>query len=263
MLHKVIKYIVVWWIASRSAAQVALSNQYGAVLFLTAKVIRFSLFFLFLFILVEKTRVLAGYTTNQVLFFFITFNLIDVVSQMFFREVYRFRPQILTGNFDLVLSRPISPLFRALMGGTDVLDLITLPPLIILAVFIGSSLSPSPASVVFYIILICNAFLITAAFHIAVLALGIMTTAIDHTIMIYRDLVAMGRIPIDFYKEPVRGFLTYIIPVGIMMTVPAKVLMGFFDLRIVVYSFVFSVVALSLSLYFWSKALRSYSSASS
>ena len=40
------------------------------------------------------------------------------------------------------------------------------------------------------------------------LALGIVTTEVDHTIMIYRDITAMGRFPMEMYKEPIRGFFT-------------------------------------------------------
>ena len=54
--------------------------------------------------------------------------LIDVISQFLFREVYRFRPLVVSGEFDLVLVKPVSSLFRSLAGGADVIDLITIPP---------------------------------------------------------------------------------------------------------------------------------------
>lgn len=123
------KYFNVWWVSSKSAASVALSNRMGALLLLTGKIARFVFFFIFLFLLTQNSRALASYSTAQIIFFFLTFNLIDVTSQMFFREAYLFRNQIVTGSFDLVLSRPVSPLFRSLLGRVDILDLITLPPL--------------------------------------------------------------------------------------------------------------------------------------
>lgn len=257
------KYFLVWWIASRATIQTAFSNRLGVILFTAAKMIRFTLFFVFLFFVSEKTKALAGYNTNQILFFFVTFNIVDIVAQMFFREVYRFRPQIVTGNFDLVLSRPVSPLFRSLLGGTDVLDFLVLLPLLVLAFVIGNSFHPVLFDVALYVFFLLNALVLAATFHITVLALGILTTAIDHTIMIYRDITTMGRIPIDFYKEPIRGILTFAIPVGIMMSLPAKVLMGIFDWPIALYGLVFSGVMFLLSLKFWNFALDRYSSASS
>ena len=260
---KILKYLKVWWIASKASAFIELSSRVGMVFFLTGKIVRFGLFFLFLYLLATKTSVLAGYTISQVLFFFLTFNLIDVTSQMLFREVYWFRPQIVTGNFDLVLSRPVNPLFRSLLGRTDILDLFTLPPLLTLLIIFAIDLNPTPFAIVAYLVFVVNAFIIAMAFHIAVLALGIVTTAIDHTIMIYRDIMAMGRIPIDFYREPIRGILTFAIPVGIMMTLPAKVFMGIFEWQIMLYAFLFSGVLLWVSLCFWHWSLKNYSSASS
>lgn len=256
------KYFTVWWISSKGASQVALSDRVGAIFLVAGKIIRFLFFFLFLFIISTKTKALSGYTTNQVIFFFLTFNFVDILAQMLFREVYRFRPQIVSGSFDLILSRPVSPLFRSLLGGTDILDFITLPPLIILMFIFAVQIHPAFLSIFSYILLILNGLVIATAFHIAVLSLGVVTTAIDHTIMIYRDLVGMGRIPIDFYKEPLRAVLTFAVPVGIMMSLPAKVLMGIFEWQIILYSFIFSIITFLLSLQFWRWALKNYSSAS-
>lgn len=260
---KIIKYFAVWLAASRASAAINFSDKVGVLFFLAGKMIRFGFFLLFLVILTGKTSALSNFTADQVIFFFLTFNLIDIASQTLFREVYWFRPQIVTGSFDLILSRPVNPLFRSLLGRADFSDLITLPPLVFLIIIFAVRLNPTIADVLLYFLFIINALVIAAAFHIAVLALGVVTTAIDHTMMIYRDVVGMGKIPIDFYREPLRGFLTFVIPVGIMMTVPAKVLMGIFDWKMLIFAFTFSLFAFCFSLYLWRLALRNYSSASS
>jgi ABC-2 type transport system permease protein len=104
---------------------------------------------------------------------------------------------------------------------------------------------------------------LATAFHIAVISLAIITLEIDHTIMIYRDLMNLGRFPVDIYKQPLQGILTYLIPVGIMITLPAKALMGLVSLPGVLLSFVLGVVALHFSRRFWNFALTKYTSASS
>lgn len=234
------------------------------MVFILGKVIRFVFFFLLLVIIVQKTKALVGYTFNQVIFFFLTFNLIDITAQFLFREVYRFRPLIVSGDFDLVLVKPIHPLLRVLLGGADVLDLITLVPLIWLIFYFGQGLGPfSLGMVLLYIALIGNAFLIATAFHIAVLAFGILTTAVDHTIMIYRDLTSMGKIPIDFYNQFIRALLTFVIPVGLMMTAPAKALMGLVSWQTIVYAFFIGMLLFWASVRFWDWSLKHYSSASS
>lgn len=248
---------------SKNSFMMMLSNKILFVMFLTGKLLRFGFFTAFLFFLVKGSDTLAGYSINQTIFFFLTFNLVDVTAQFLFREVYRFRPLVVSGDLDLVLSKPMSSLFRVLMGGADIMDFVTIPPLIAAVIYVGGLLGPTTLHTTFYILLILNGLLISTAFHIAVLALGIITLEIDHTIMIYRDLGNLGRLPIDIYKQPLRGIITYLIPVGVMVTFPAKAIMGLITSTGVFLSFVLGGVLFFASLRFWNYALKQYTSASS
>ena len=248
---------------SRNSFMGVLSQRFGATIFIFGKILRFGFFLAFIYFLLKGTNTLAGYNFNQTLFFFLTFNLVDVVAQFLFREVYRFRPLVISGSFDLVLTKPISALFRSLMGGADVLDLLTIPPLILAIYLVGRSLGPSPTDVLFYVLLIINGLALATAFHIAVISMGIITLEIDHTIMIYRDITNLGRFPIDIYRQPLQGILTYLIPVGIMITLPAKALMGLVSPLGVLLSFVFGAVSVLVAIRLWNFALTKYTSASS
>jgi ABC-2 type transport system permease protein len=117
--------------------------------------------------------------------------------------------------------------------------------------------------IISYLILIVNAFIIALAFHILTIASGILTTEVDNAIMLYRDTTQMGRIPIDIYKEPVSWIITFVIPVGIMMTFPAKALMGLLSLQALVAAIIISSLFLLGSLKLWKYALKNYTSPSS
>ena len=232
-------------------------------IFLTGKVLRFVFFTLFIFFLVKGSQGLAGYTLHQSIFFFLTFNLVDITSQFLFREVYRFRPQLISGDFDLALVKPFSPLFMSLMGGADIIDLITIPPLIFTIFYIGSQLTPSILHIAFYVLLIVNGLLIATAFHIFVLGFGIITLEVDHLVFIYRDIINLGKLPVDIYREPIRSIITYLIPVGVMITLPAKALMGLVSPIGIIATLGIGAVALVASYRFWNFALTRYTSASS
>lgn len=262
-MKKFKQYLKIWWLMSRNSFSMILSQKTAMVFFLTGKIIRFVFFVGFLYFLLLGTKNLAGYTPNQTIFFFLGFNLIDVISQFFFREAYKFRPKIISGDFDLVLEKPISALFTVLMGGADIMDLITIPPLILATYYVGSLLDPNFLGVILFLLLLINGLVIATAFHIAVMSLGIITFEIDHTIMIYRDLTSLGRFPVDIYKQPLQGILTYLLPVGIMMTLPAKALMGLVSFRGVAWSFFISAVLIFLAIRFWNYSLTRYTSASS
>lgn len=259
------KYLIIWAKLAHISFAEQLSSRFSSILFLLGKSARFLFFLIFLFTLVGRTNGLAGYTKEQVIIFFLIFNIVDISTQLLFRGVYFFRQKVVTGELDFYLTKPINPLFRILAGHPDILDLFTLVPLVgYFAWFIMTS--PSDFSLTQLSLLTLMLFvslLLGLAFHIAVVGVGIITTEVDHTIMIYRDLTQMARVPVDIYTQPVRVFLTYLVPIALMITFPAKVLIGRASPTLFLVSLVVTYLALVLTLRFWRYALTQYSSASS
>ncbi|MBI3069947.1 MAG: ABC-2 family transporter protein [Candidatus Levybacteria bacterium] len=174
------------------------------------------------------------------------------------------RSYVVSGDFDYILTKPVSALFRSLFGGSDILDLSIIFLSIGFILFSAGKIeSISLFGATLYTVLVFNAFLIALAFHILVLSIGVLTTEVDNTIMLYRDITQMGRVPVDIYLEPLRSFLTFAIPVGIMMTFPAKALMGLLSAQIALVSLGIGLLFFLASLWFWRFSLRHYSSASS
>lgn len=222
------------------------------------------MFAFFLYSLFSGIAVLGGYTRPQILIFYLIFNLIDTTSQLLFREVYRFRALVVTGGLDLVLAKPMNPLIRCLLGGPDLIDTGMLILIVVACIYVTvTSIHPSFLSVSIFMIMLVNSLLISTAFHICVLALGIITFSVDHLVMIYRDLAALARIPIDLITNPLRTILTFVIPIGIMFTFPAQVLLGLLTWQTTLVSLAFGITSLYLSLRLWKYSLRQYQSAGS
>lgn len=258
------RYFKIWLFLTSISSQVALMSRFGAGVFFIGKFLRFGLFLFFILLIQSKTKTIAGYNLWEIIFFYATFNLIDVCAQFFLREVYAFRNNVVSGRFDNYLTKPLSPLFRSLFGGTDILDLPMLVVSIGLAIFSGMHIdSVTLTSVLLYILLLINAFVIALSFHIFVVSIGILTTEVDNTLWIYRDLTQMGRLPIDIYREPISFLLTFVFPIAIMITYPAKALMGTLGMQLILFSFMFGIGLLCSSVALWRYALRYYSSASS
>lgn len=263
MKKRIKKYIRIWWIMSANSFSVVLGQKLALFIFLIGKVFRFVVFFLFLFFLLRGTGNLLGYSENQIIFFYLSFSLVDVITQFFFREVYTFRSMIVKGDFDLVLVKPLNALFRSLMRGADIIDLITIPPLVVLTIVYGASLHPTLPGILIYLVLLINGFLIATAFNIIILAFAIVTLEVDHAVMIYRDVTNLGKIPVDVYGQPLKAFLTYFLPVGIMMSLPAKALMGLATPLGIIVAIAIGLASIIISLKFWNYALTKYTSASS
>lgn len=259
MFNKFKQYLKIWKILTSFSLTVTLYSRLSVFLFLTGKFLRFTFFLIFLVLLLRQSRILGSYNQNQVLFFYLTFNMVDSLTQLLFREVYRFRQMVVEGRFDFILLQPRISLFRPLFGGADVLDLIFLLPITVLTIYTAVLMTTlSIFNIIIYLTLIANAMIITLAFHIIVLAVGILTTSVDHSILIYRDVTSMGRIPVDYYKEPLRSLLMFIIPVGVIVTIPAKALMGLLSVEMILFSYFTAGVFILFAVKLWKHALTRY-----
>jgi len=191
----------------------------------------------------------------------LVYNLFDNLAQFFYRGVYWYRGDIISGNFDFKLIKPLNPLFKVLTDHTDFLDL---PLLVIILVALLIKIPQVSFSLILaFTGLSFSAMLVMTAVHIVVVAVGTITTEVDHTMWIFRDLANMARVPVDIYTDWIRGFLTFIVPVALIFTFPAKVLLGLLSPSYLCLMLLASVFIYWLSLKFWHYALTQYSSASS
>lgn len=264
-MKKILRLFRVWLKMSEKIVLTQLINRKVGLLFLFGKIVRFFFYFIFIVSVVSSTKILAGYNKQQIIVFFLIFNLVDITTQLLFRGVYHFRPMVVNGNFDLELLKPLPSYFRPIFGGVDIFDFITLVPLFIYFLFFvtKNGLLGSSYGWLFFLILFANSLFLAFALHLFVCSVCILTMEIDHLIWIYRDVTNMARFPTDIYSTGVKTVLTFIIPVVILMTVPAKVLLGLISWQIVLGSILLSLVFVFLSLKFWRYSLSRYTSASS
>ncbi|OGK37688.1 hypothetical protein A3F32_02875 [Candidatus Roizmanbacteria bacterium RIFCSPHIGHO2_12_FULL_42_10] len=252
-------YLYIYYLLSILSIKRTTQGQTGAFLFTLGKFVRFAMFFVFIYFLVTQSSLLKGYTASQALIILMTFELVNSVSGLLFREVYRFRPLVVSGGLDGVLVKPIHPFMLVLLGGLDILDafVLAIQVIIISYLIIGTY---SWSGILLFIFLFVNATIIMAAFHILALSIGVLTTTVDQIMMILRDVSESGRFPIEIYKQPFRFVITFIIPIGVMMTFPAKGLFGMLSIGGVVAPFAVGVLFLAGNMWLWKFALRRYQS---
>ncbi|MFZ2206176.1 MAG: ABC-2 family transporter protein [Microgenomates group bacterium] len=250
----------IFFLFARNSMRTTTQGRLGVVVFTIGKIIRFAFLFILLFFIFSKTRVLKGYSIQQVALFYMVFNLIDTISQILFREVYRFRSLVVNGSLDTILLKPYHPFLRILVGGVDILDMILLIPYTIITIVIASGIVPIGQNIFLFFVLLINSLWIATSFHILVLALGILTTEVDHTILIYRDLTSLGRFPMAIYQEPIRSIFTFVLPIGIMTSFPSQALLGILSWDMFLISFILSSILFIVSMSMWNFALKQYQS---
>lgn len=259
------KYWKVWRTVATNALQETFVNRGSNVLFFTGKAIRLAFMLLFLWILKSTVKTIGGYSSDQMVVFFLVYQFVDTFAQILYRGVYVFSNLVRRGEFDFMLLLPINPLFRALTGKPDINDAIFLIPSTALSIWIISQLSLqiTPTSAILFAFLLLNSLLIATALHILVLVVGILTTEVDGVIWFYRDVSRMAQFPVSVYMEPLKSFLYFVVPVGIMMTIPAEVLLGKSSTWVIFFSTLFGISFFYLTLKLWQWSLTQYQSASS
>lgn len=264
-MKKLRTYFQVWWINASNTFQEAFVNRATNSLFFLGKIVRFGMALIFLLLIKNQVKDFAGYTTDQVVVFFLTYQFLDVLAQVLYRGVYKFRHRILRGTLDFVLLKPINPLFQVLTDSPDINDAIFIIPTTLVSIYLATQLEIhiTTASLIWYGLLLINAFLIATALHILVLVAGILTKDVEGFIWVYRDMMRLARFPVTIYFEPLRFALFFIIPVGMMITIPSEVLLNLQPSRGLILTGLIGLSSLIFSLKLWSWSLRKYNSASS
>lgn len=257
------RYLKIYWLLSLYAIESSIATRWAMAIFIFGKLFRIILFGVFVYFLFAGAKGIAGYSKEQGFLFLSYFYLLSAVAQMLFREAYRFRPRLVSGEFDFDLVKPVHPILRSLLGGFDLHDFITLP-IILLVFFKAVAAVGLGSSQIFLLIpLFISSLIILFSLHVFVAGLMTINFELDHGLMIYRDLEMLGRFPVDIYGEPLRLALTFILPVGLAFTLPIKIILGTSSLLFLPVSFFVAAASLFLSLKFWNFAIKKYSSASS
>lgn len=257
-----------WRIWVRLAAM-GFANQTASPLssfgYLVGKLVRLGFFLLFLSAIFKHTDALAGYSLAEAALFFLTFNIVDIAAQLFFRGIYGIRGLVREGDFDYFLIQPLNVLYRVAFNTVDFLDVVTIVPVLITTFWVTRYLPAHHewSHWIWYAILMVNGMVIAFAIHVAVAALAVLTQEMDNTIWIYRDLMTLGRFPNDIYDASMRCVLTFIVPVAVMVSFPAKAFLGRLSPIWILHSFAVAAISMAASLKFWQFATRQYTSSSS
>lgn len=259
------KYLRIWWRIALMSLKTQMSNPVASIGYLLGKCFRLLFFIIFLAAIFRHTDRLAGYSLEQAALFFLTFNAVDILAQLFFRGIYGIRSIVRDGEFDYFLIQPTQLILRVCFSTVDFLDVGTFIPVVIAIGYVFKRL-PHPVSFVgflLYAALLVNGMVIAFAMHLAVAALAVWTQEMDNAIWIYRDLITLGRFPPSIYDAHLQFAITYLIPITVMVSFPTQAALGQMSVRLLATAVAMSGLSLAVSLWFWHFATQRYTSVSS
>jgi len=260
------KYLKVYKILAVHNFSSLIASRLDFWLLILGKLIRMGFLFVWVFAIFNFVEKLAGYTLGQTLLFFATFNLVDILAQVFFfRGFWFIQKYVKEGEFDRILLYPINEIFLTAFKITDWMDVFTLVPAAALVIYAATLLPvmPSLFQTILYLILCFNGVLIAFALNLFIASLTLYFQETENLFLLYRDIMTVGRFPTEIFSNPLQIIFTFVLPVAVIIAFPAKALMGILSLQNILYAFALSTTLIFLAIKFWNASLKHYSSASS
>jgi ABC-2 type transport system permease protein len=217
-------------------------------------------------ILFQHRDKIGDWNYNEVLIVIGLFTLFTGVIEAFFRpNVTNIIEQIRDGTFDFVLIKPVNAQFYASLRSIVFWRLFDIGAgaLIIAYALRQLGITPTPFHLAQFIVMVVSAAVIVYSLWLMMVTLAFWFIKMDNLTELFSAFYEAGRFPISVYRGWLRVFLTFIIPIGFITTVPAAALLGRSDSTLVLVGMGLAVLFFLLSNRFWNFAIRDYASASS
>jgi len=207
---------------------------------------------------------LGGWPFHQALLVMGLFTTLQGMSRVMLNpNLARIVEHVRTGTLDFVLLKPIDSQFWL---STRRISPWGLPDVLFgagLVVYSAARLGLQPSSLAFALVPFVLSAVIQYSLWFLLASISIWYVKIHNVTEVLNGLLAAGRYPIDALPGVYRFVFTFIIPVALLTTVPARVALGQNIGLWLAFSAAFAGFAFLGSRAFWRLALRYYTSASS
>jgi ABC-2 type transport system permease protein len=218
----------------------------------------------------SSSRLVAGWSEPEYLFFVgCYFALEGLIETFFLVNCGEFTELVRTGNLDLYLLRPIDEQFLISCRN---FDWSTAPNVVMGAAVMGWSLYTNPdwhwdpvRAAAFVVVFFCTLG-IAYGFLLALTSSAVWLVRNQSLLEMWWLVTSLMRYPKEIYRGwavPIAQFFTYVVPILLVVNMPAQTMVKVFDWRNVALTFGATLIVLYLSRWFFLRALRSYRSASS
>ncbi len=217
-----------------------------------------------------KTQNVAGWSEAEYLFFVgCFFALNGLIETLFLENCNDFAELVRTGDLDFLLLRPIDEQF---LISCRKVDWSTAPNFLMGTALMGFSLFQMSWTfdlgriVAFLVLFVCG-LLIAYAFMLMLTSLSVWLVRNQSLMEMWWLFSSLARYPKEIFSrtwaEPIGRFFTYILPILLVVNVPARTMVKALEPGLMIFTLVATVVAMTVSRWFFRKALRAYRSASS
>jgi ABC-2 type transport system permease protein len=217
-------------------------------------------------VIFSRTDSLAGWTEPEVIVLIGTFELLSGVKATFVDPNLAAFPSrgVRDGGLDQHLLKPAPSMFLVSLSTATPLAGVQIPlGLAVVGIsVVTSGHPPGLGAVLVWLLLVLAATVTMWAVGMLFASIAFWAARLDlHSL--YSNAWQLARYPADIYARPIRLLFTYVLPVALIATVPARALVGTLDLTAVLVALGTSIVAVLMATAVWRQGLKQYTGATS
>jgi ABC-2 type transport system permease protein len=216
-------------------------------------------------VIFSKTDNLAGWSPAELLVVVGIYSLVSGLTQLIVRpSLGRFMEDIRLGTLDFMLTKPVDAQILASMRQVEVWKIIDVGVgvlvLIVAMVQLGANIGVVEA--VGFLITLLAGVTIIYSFLLILATCAFWFVKLDNILQIFQSMYEAGRWPIAVYPPWLRMMLTFLVPVGFAVTIPAEGLVGRMTPLSLLGAIALAIALPRVARWFWKIGVRRYSGAS-
>nr|WP_018130739.1 ABC-2 family transporter protein [Effusibacillus pohliae] len=213
-----------------------------------------------------QTKSLGGWGFYEMLILLGIFNALQGFAGMVLQpNIGRIVQHIRKGTLDFILTKPVDSQFFISFRHIAIwklADILTGFAIVSFGMY-GAGMRVTVGSVLEFLVLMLASVVTLYSLWMGVMTLSFWFVKVENISFLFSSLFETGRYPVQVYRGWLRVLLTYVFPVAVMTTFPAASLIGKLGGAQVLVSVAIACTTFGLTRWFWKRALRFYTSASS
>jgi ABC-2 type transport system permease protein len=258
-------YLRLLWIHLRLGVLNELQYRTNLVVQLVQSAVGLATALLGLAVVFSKTKTLAGWTPAELLAIVGVYSVVSGVSQLVVQpSLSRFMEDIRLGTLDFTLTKPVDAQALVSVRQVEVWKLFDVAiGIVVLGVAmaqLGATIGVVEAAA--FLLALLSGVTIIYSFLLILATCAFWLVRLDNILVIYQSMYEAGRWPIGIYPPWLRAVLTFLVPVGFAVTVPAEGLVGRLTPATLAGAVALAIALPLVARWFWRIGIRHYSGAS-
>ena len=261
------RYIKLWLAFFRNTLSRDMEFKMNFVLELFIDFIYYGSLFFFFQVIFQYQNSFGDFNQDAVIIFLILLYIVDSIYVFFLGgNVFEVNNKVRTGDLDFILTKPINPQFFISFRYINSYALISISILSILLLQLSYNYHSEQFIIINYVVCFISVILGVSIFYsieFIIACLAFWFRNFSYAGWLAGELIKYSRRPDSIYKQWFRNILFTALPMAMIVSVPARMLLFGPNTNLLLLQFFVSIFFLVISILIWNKGLIKYESASS